>query len=87
MLRFAEGITLLANTEKELEEALNVTETVFNDYNMKINIGKTKVIACGIRQTKIAFTKIPQLLILNIDLEIRKKLLKTCVWLRNMDYR
>ena len=43
MLRFADDIALLANTEKELEVALNVTETVFNNYNMKINIEKTKV--------------------------------------------
>ena len=42
MLRFADDIALLANTERELEKALNVTKTVFNNYNMKINIGKTK---------------------------------------------
>ena len=29
MLRFADEIVLLAKTERELEEALNVTETVF----------------------------------------------------------
>ena len=44
MLRFADDIALLANTESELEEALNVTETVFNNY--KMNMGKTKLIAC-----------------------------------------
>ena len=46
MLRFADDIALLGNTEKELEEALNVMETVFTKYNMKVNIEKTKVIAC-----------------------------------------
>ena len=45
-LRFADDIALLANTKRKLEEALNVTETVFNNYNMKINIKKTKVIVC-----------------------------------------
>ena len=33
-----------------------------------------------IGQAKIPFAKIPQLLVSNIDLEIRKKLLKTYVW-------
>ena len=40
MLRFADDIAMLANTEGELE-ALNVTKIDFNNYNMKINIGKT----------------------------------------------
>ena len=52
MLHFADDIALLANTERELEETLNVTETVFNNYNMKINIGKTNVIACRTRSGK-----------------------------------
>ena len=52
MLRFVDDTSLLANTERELEEALNVTETVFNNYNMKINIGKTKVIACRTKSGK-----------------------------------
>ena len=116
MLRFAD-------TERELEKALNATETVFNKNNMEINIEKTKVIACRIKsgkkrlniqkgnekigessefcylgskitrggrcnadirsrieQAKKAFAKILQLLVSNIDLEIRKKLLKTYVW-------
>ena len=46
ILRFADDITLLANNKRELEKALNVMETVFNNYNMKINMGKTKVIVC-----------------------------------------
>ena len=36
MLRFADDIALLANAERELEEALNVAHTVFNNYNIKI---------------------------------------------------
>ena len=111
------------NTEIELEEALNVTETDFNNYNMKINIGKTKAIACRtksgnkrlnikignenegeisefcylgnkitrnsrcnadirsrIGQAKKVFATIPQLLVSNKDLKVRKKLLKACIW-------
>ena len=52
MFRFTDDIALLANTERELEEALNVTETIFNKYNMKINIGKTKAIACRTKSGK-----------------------------------
>ena len=112
MLRFANNIALLVNTERELEKALNVTKAVLNNYNMKVNRGKTKAIACRkkrlniktgnekigkinefcylgskitrdgrfnagncsrIGQAKIAFAKTPQLLVLNIDLEIRQK--------------
>ena len=36
MLRFANDIALLANTERELK-ALNVKETIFNNYNKKMN--------------------------------------------------
>ena len=112
--RFADDIALLANTERELEKALNVTETVFNNYNMKINIRKTKLVACKtksgkkrlnikidkekigdisefcylgskiprdgryrIGKAKRAFATLPQLLVSNIDLDVRKKLLKT----------
>ena len=32
ILRFADDTSLLANTERELEEALNERETVFNNY-------------------------------------------------------
>ena len=46
MLHFADDISLLANTERELKEALNVTEKVFNNYKMGINIKKSNVIAC-----------------------------------------
>ena len=114
ILCFADDISLLANTKRVLEEALNLTETVFNKYNMKINIVKTKATACRtnsekkglnikignerireidefhylgtkitrngrcntdirsrIGQAKKALAKIPQLLVSNIDLEIR----------------
>ena len=52
MLRFTDDITFLANTESELEEALNVMKTVVNNYNMKINIGKTKAIVCRTKLEK-----------------------------------
>ena len=52
MLRFADDIALLKNTERELEEALNVSEIVFNNNNMKINIGITKMIACRTKSGK-----------------------------------
>ena len=52
MLRFADYIALLANTEIEIEEASIVTEAVFNNCNMKINIGKTKLIACRTKSGK-----------------------------------
>ena len=35
MLCFADDIALLANTQKELEAALDVKEGVFNNYNME----------------------------------------------------
>ena len=49
---FAGDIALLVITEIQLEEALNVTKTVFNNYNMKINIEKTAVIACRTKSGK-----------------------------------
>ena len=36
MLLFVADIAMIANTERELGEALNVTETLFNNYHMKI---------------------------------------------------
>ena len=52
MLRIAGDISLLTNSKRELEEALNVMESVLNNFNMKINIGKTKVIACRTKSRK-----------------------------------
>ena len=40
MLPFADDITLIANTERALEQALNVTETVFNNYTEKKDLFK-----------------------------------------------
>ena len=120
ILRFPDDVAMLANTERELGEALNATKTVFNNYNMEINIRKIKVIACRtqfgkkrfnikignekigkisefcylgckitrdglcnadmrsrIGQAKKAFAKIPHILVLHTDLEIRKELLRT----------
>ena len=42
--------------------------------------GRNANICSRIGQGNIAFAKIPQLLVSNTDLEIRKKLLKTYVW-------
>ena len=39
MFRFVDDIDLLANTERKLEEALTLMETVLNSYNVEINIG------------------------------------------------
>ena len=41
-----DDIALLANIDRELNDTLNVSKTVSNNYNTKINIGKTKVIEC-----------------------------------------
>ena len=40
------------NTERKIEEAMNVTEIVFSNYNMKITIGITKAIGCRIKSGK-----------------------------------
>ena len=58
MLRFADDIALLANTERELKETLNVTETILNNHNIKINMGKTKVIACRTKSGKKAIERL-----------------------------
>ena len=53
MLRFADNIALLAHTERELDEALNIMEIFFKLCNIKTkNIKKTKVIACRTRSEK-----------------------------------
>ena len=52
MLRFADDIDFVANTERELEKALNLTEAVFNNYKMKMNTEKTKAITCRIKSGK-----------------------------------
>ena len=46
-----------------------------------IRVGRyNATIRSTIREAKKAFIKIPQLLVVNIDIEIRKKLFKTYVW-------
>ena len=97
MFRFADDIDFLTNSERELEEALNVTETVFNNCNMKINIGKTKVIACRTKSGK-------NRLKVQISIEKIKEISEFCylgskitkdrccmergtLWLRSMDYK
>ena len=51
-LRFADDISLLAYTERELAEALNLTKTVFNNCNMKSDMGKNNAIACRTKSGK-----------------------------------
>ena len=52
MLRFADDIALLAYTERELTEALNLRETVFNKRNMKSDIRKNNAIVCKTKSGK-----------------------------------
>ena len=52
MLRFANDIAMLANTKREVDLALNSTETVFIKYNVKMNITKTKVFVSRIKPGK-----------------------------------
>ena len=52
MFRFTDDIAPLENTESELEEAFTVAETVFNNQDMKNNIGKTKAEACRAKSGK-----------------------------------
>lgn len=48
MLRFADDIAVIDGTEQELSRELHIMEEVLNkDYNLKINIKKTKVIVCS----------------------------------------
>ena len=42
----------VAITERELEEPLNGRETICNNCNISINIGKTKNIACRTKSGK-----------------------------------
>lgn len=51
MLRFADDMAALAETKKELEEFLNTLNKVLNeDYNMKINLDKTKIMVSTIKE-------------------------------------
>jgi hypothetical protein len=46
MLRFANDIAIVAGSGGDLQNYLNAIEKVFQEYNMKINKKKTKVLVC-----------------------------------------
>ena len=53
MLRFADDIAVLANSESELEIALNEMETVLaQGYGMKINKSKTEILVCSKKEKR-----------------------------------
>jgi len=124
MLRFADDIAVLTENEEDLQNILTVMNSIFREeYNMKINKAKTKILVCSrneaarpnikldgealkvvdeykylgstitndgrcvkeiksrLQQARCAFQKKKNLLTSrNIDLKIRKNLLKTYVW-------
>lgn len=47
MLRYADDIALLAESERELQETLSEMNSILKNYNMKINAKKTKVLVCS----------------------------------------
>jgi ribosome-interacting GTPase 1 len=47
MLRFADDIAIVAGSEDDLQNSLNTIEKVFQEYNMKINRNKSKVLGYG----------------------------------------
>jgi hypothetical protein len=47
MLRFDDDIAIAAGIEADLRNLLITIEKVFQEYNLKINEKKTKVIVCG----------------------------------------
>ena len=49
--RFADDQAMIANTEKELQDILNLLNQSAKNYNMKINVDKTKVM-CVSKQSK-----------------------------------
>lgn len=50
MLRFADDIAMTVDSEENLEKMLlNLDKTLKQDYNMKINMAKTKILV-GSRQ-------------------------------------
>jgi hypothetical protein len=42
-----DDITIIAGSEDNLQNSLNIIEKVFQEYKMKINKKKTKALACG----------------------------------------
>jgi len=47
MLRFADDIALITKEEKEMETALEVMQKCFEEYDLRINWKKTKVMICN----------------------------------------
>jgi hypothetical protein len=47
MIRFADDIAIVAENEGDLQNSLNTIEKVFQEYNMKVNKKKTKILVCG----------------------------------------
>jgi len=54
MIRFADDIVLLAETEHDLQRALAEMQIIINKYQMLINSGKTKILVCAREPTIIA---------------------------------
>ena len=42
-IRFADDQAMIANNETELQQIIDRLNTIANKFNMKINVGKTKV--------------------------------------------
>ena len=58
-LRFADDIAVIAESEQELQEMLNVMDQILNaEYNLKINKKKTKVMVCSRGEEKIVRIKL-----------------------------
>jgi len=51
MLRFADDIAVLAESEKGLEKILTRMQEIMSQYKMKINTKKTKVMKCKVKET------------------------------------
>jgi len=46
MVHFDDNIVVFTTFEKDLQATLNVMNTTFKDYNLKINAAKTKTLVC-----------------------------------------
>jgi len=46
MFRFADDIVALTTSEEDLQMTLNVMNTTFKEYSLKINAAKTKALVC-----------------------------------------
>jgi len=47
MIRFADDIVLLAETEHDLQRFLAEMQTIINKYKMHVNSGKTIILVCA----------------------------------------